>query len=214
MTLIDRLTDREISVGLAAIGVGFVVGTLFTLLSIPDKGLSTPGEYGRTGYYAAYLPISESMILVPLGVLAICGYLAYRSYTTEDYFADHALRGEPEEEPAADGGETTDWPTPSFKLPGEGYSCARCDDYVKPNDGDGEAGLLTAGDTTKLCLDCARHIRDKLRDEDNELDQTERERIACDLVEEGYTRKQAGLMVDRTASWVSRAVARDQEAEQ
>jgi len=216
MTLRDRLTDREISVGLAAFGVAYVAGTLVTILSLPDRGVSTPGEATEYGYNAAYLPVSETMILVPALVLAACLFVAYRNYTTENYFADQRPDwvAEPDEEPAADGFETTDWPTPSFKMPGEGYSCARCDEYQIPNEGDIEAGLLIAGDTTKLCGDCARHIRDKLRDEGDELDQTERERIACDLVEEGYTREQAGLMVDRTASWVSRAVARDQEADQ
>ncbi|WP_324758194.1 hypothetical protein [Haloarcula montana] len=105
MTLRDRLTDREISVGLAAFGAAYVVGTLVTILSLPDRGVATPGESTQYGYNAAYLPVSETMILVPALVLAACLYFAYRNYTTENYFADRMARpdwiDESDEEPTA-----------------------------------------------------------------------------------------------------------------
>jgi hypothetical protein len=103
MTLLDRLTDREISVGLVAFGVAYVVGTIITILSLPDRGVATPGEATEYGYNAAYLPVSETMILVPALVLAACLYVAYRNYSTENYFAHQRPDwiDEPDEEPAA-----------------------------------------------------------------------------------------------------------------
>ena len=92
MTIRDRLSDREISVGLGTLGIGWVLGSVVTVLSLPRKALKIPGETIRGTYSAAYLPISETMILVPLIVFSLCAYGAYSLWSVDDYYSRPAVK--------------------------------------------------------------------------------------------------------------------------
>lgn len=61
-----------------------------------------------------------------------------------------------------DAGVEQDWPTPSFDRAGAEYRCSKCRKFVKPQLGDKQAALLSAGATFKLCGDCAQEWIDEL----------------------------------------------------